>query len=109
MSMKVAPTHVDPDDFDEHGSLESIVPHRPRGQTISIPSPHHTYQNLKKVQQDSQQKTKEEKDEVKGGIDPSFVFLQLYDGLIFLSPPDIPLLLPNNQVSFFVSSHISFF
>ncbi|XP_029641050.1 tuberin-like isoform X2 [Octopus sinensis] len=97
MSMKVAPTHVDPDDFDEHGSLESIVPHRPRGQTISIPSPHHTYQNLKKVQQDSQQKTKEEKDEVKGGIDPSFVFLQLYDGLIFLSPPDIPLLLPNNQ------------
>ncbi|GAB1603089.1 tuberin isoform X2 [Argonauta hians] len=97
MSMKVAPTHVDPNDYDEHGSLESIVPHRPRGQTISIPSPHHTYQNLKKVQQENQQKAKEEKDEVRGGIDPSFVFLQLYNGLIFLSPPDIPLLLPNNQ------------
>lgn len=95
LSMKVNPTNAS-DDFDEQSSMESVIPHRPRGQTISIPSPHHTFNKLKKAQeQASAQKPKEE--EVKGGIDPSFVFLQLYGGLLSLTPPDIPLLLPHNQ------------
>ncbi|CAE1153983.1 TSC2 [Acanthosepion pharaonis] len=95
LSMKVNPTNAS-DDFDEQSSMESVIPHRPRGQTISIPSPHHTFNKLKKAQeQASAEKPKEE--EVKGGIDPSFVFLQLYGGLLSLTPPDIPLLLPHNQ------------
>lgn len=100
LSMKVNPTNAS-DDFDEQSSMESVIPHRPRGQTISIPSPHHTFNKLKKAQeQASAEKPKEE--EVKGGIDPSFVFLQLYGGLLSLTPPDIPLLLPHNQVRIFL-------
>lgn len=105
LSMKVNPTNAS-DDFDEQSSMESVIPHRPRGQTISIPSPHHTFNKLKKAQeQASAQKPKEE--EVKGGIDPSFVFLQLYGGLLSLTPPDIPLLLPHNQVRIFLEMFIS--
>ncbi|XP_069065851.1 tuberin isoform X3 [Pleurodeles waltl] len=68
--------------------------YRPRGHTISDSEPS---RRGKKIEKDAFKSRSKSKAEKVPGIDPSFVFLQLFHSPLFGDESNRPLLVPNNQ------------
>ncbi|XP_069503431.1 tuberin isoform X2 [Ambystoma mexicanum] len=75
-------------------SQQSANGYRPRGHTISDSEPS---RRGKRVEKDAFKTRSKSKAEKVPGIDPSFVFLQLFHSPLFGDESNRPLLVPNNQ------------
>lgn len=90
MSVDSATSNTTPDDFNYPDM--NLMQRKPRGHTISVMSP----TNERRTSHYDHGSFREN---MRSGVNPSFVFLQLYHSPFFACKEETPLLLPQNQVS----------